>query len=124
MFKFPEGLLENPTTDPSGVCMFMDFSGMVLVDESSNFFSIFSVIFLVLGCPEHSWSSFDAQPALKHECHSYASVHLKEYSAEVFQSFLSVSVADLQNRRQDLSRHIAGFGHPSQTKHLSWETFM
>jgi hypothetical protein len=47
---------------------------------SSQIFSTFSVIFLVLGCPEHSTSSTNTQPALKRECHSKTAVWLKECS--------------------------------------------
>jgi hypothetical protein len=37
---------------------------------SSQIFSRFSVILLVLGHPERSSSSSDTRLALKHECHS------------------------------------------------------
>jgi hypothetical protein len=53
-------------TDPSSVYKLMDYSAMDFVDEFSNF-STFSVILLVLGCPDRSSSSTDTQPALKRE---------------------------------------------------------
>jgi ABC-type siderophore export system fused ATPase/permease subunit len=37
---------------------------------SSQIFSTFSVVLLVLGHPEHSSSSTDTLPVLKHECQS------------------------------------------------------
>jgi hypothetical protein len=49
---------------------------------SSRIFSTFSVVLLVLGCPEHLSSSTDTQPALKHECHSKTTVWLKEGSSK------------------------------------------
>jgi hypothetical protein len=45
---------------------------------SSTTFS--SVVFLVLGHPEHFSSSTDTRLALKSECHSNNTVQLKEYS--------------------------------------------
>jgi hypothetical protein len=47
---------------------------------SSQIFSIFSVVLLVLGRPECSSSSTDTQLALKHECHSKTAGQLKECS--------------------------------------------
>jgi hypothetical protein len=57
----------------------MDCSVTIFMDEFS-IFSIFSVILLVLGRPEHSSSSTDTQPALKRECHRKIAVRLKECS--------------------------------------------
>jgi hypothetical protein len=62
---------------------------------SSQIFSSFSVIFLVLGCPECSSSSSDTQLALKHECLSDTTARLKEGSPKFSQSISRVSVADL-----------------------------
>jgi hypothetical protein len=47
---------------------------------SSQIFSTFSIVLLVLGHPELSSSSTDTRPALKRECHSKTAVRLKEYS--------------------------------------------
>jgi nicotinate-nucleotide pyrophosphorylase len=44
----------------------MDCSAAVFMDEVSNF-STFSVVLLMLGCPEHSSPLTDIQLALKHE---------------------------------------------------------
>jgi hypothetical protein len=56
---------------------------------SSQIFSKFSVILLVLGHPERSSSSTDTWPALEHECHSKTTIWLKEQSpkAKAFQGF-------------------------------------
>jgi hypothetical protein len=72
-------LLANSITDPNGVCELKDSSTMVFMDEFSNF-STFSVVLRVLGRPERSSSSTDAQRASKHECHSKAAAQLKECS--------------------------------------------
>jgi hypothetical protein len=45
---------------------------------SSQMFSTFSVILLVLGHPEHSSSSTDTRLVMKRECHSQTAVQLKE----------------------------------------------
>jgi hypothetical protein len=47
---------------------------------SAQIFSTFSIVLLVLCCPELSSSSTDTQLALKHECHSKTAVGLKECS--------------------------------------------
>jgi hypothetical protein len=47
---------------------------------SSQIFSTFSIVLLVLGRPERLSSSADTQPALTHECHSKTAVPLKECS--------------------------------------------
>jgi hypothetical protein len=39
-------------TDASSVCKLMAYLATVFIDEFSNF-STFSVVLLVLGCPEH-----------------------------------------------------------------------
>jgi membrane protein implicated in regulation of membrane protease activity len=44
---------------------------------SSQIFSTFSVVLLLLGHPELSSSSTDTQPALKHECNTKTAVWLK-----------------------------------------------
>jgi hypothetical protein len=62
---------------------------------SSQIFSTFSVVLLVLGHPEHSSSSTDTQPALKRECHSKTAAWFKECSRKASQSILRVLVADL-----------------------------
>jgi hypothetical protein len=49
---------------------------------SSQICSTFSIVFLVLGHPEHSPSSAHTRPALKHECHLKTAVWLKECSPE------------------------------------------
>jgi hypothetical protein len=57
---------------------------------SSRIFSTFSIVLLVLGRPERSSSSTDAQPVLKLECHSKTAAQLKERSPkshEAFQGF-------------------------------------
>jgi hypothetical protein len=50
-------------------------------------FSTFSVILLVLGCPEHSSSSADTRPPLKRECHSKTAVWLKKCSPKAYKAF-------------------------------------
>jgi hypothetical protein len=72
---------------------------------SSQIFSTFSVISLVLGPPERSSSSADTQPALKRECHSKTAVQLKECSPKASQSISRVSVADLPSFTQK-STHV------------------
>jgi hypothetical protein len=47
---------------------------------SSQIISTFSVILLVLGCPELSSSSTDTRPALKREYHSKTAIRLQECS--------------------------------------------
>jgi hypothetical protein len=79
----------------------MDCSAMVFVDEFS-IFSTFSVVLLVLGHPEHSSSSTDTRPTLKHECHSKTAVWLKQCSPKASQSISGVSVADLLSFTQTL----------------------
>jgi hypothetical protein len=69
---------------------------------SSQIFSTFSIILLVLGHPEHLSSSTDTRPALKHECHSKTAIWLKEYSPKASQSISRVSVADLPSFTQNL----------------------
>jgi hypothetical protein len=67
----------------------MDYLVMVFVGEFSNF-SIFSVVLLMLGCPERSSFSTDTQPALKCECSPKPAVQLKECppkSHDRFQDF-------------------------------------
>jgi hypothetical protein len=51
------------------------------------------VILLVVGHPERSSSSIDTRPALKLECHSKTTVHLKECSPK------------------SLMKHFKGFGN-------------
>jgi hypothetical protein len=68
---------------------------------SSRFFSIFSIILLVLGYPKCSSSSADTQPALKHECHSKTTVRLKECSPKASQSISRVLVVDLPSFTQN-----------------------
>jgi hypothetical protein len=63
---------------------------------SSPIFSAFSVVLLVLGCPERSPSSTDAQPSLKLECHSKTTV------PKASQSISRVPVADLPSFTQRL----------------------
>jgi hypothetical protein len=67
---------------------------------SSQIFSTFSVILLVLGRPEHSSSSTDTRPALKRECHSKTAVWLKRiFSKSLTKHFL---VVDLPSFTQHL----------------------
>jgi hypothetical protein len=79
----------------------MDCSAMVFVNEFSFFFLIFSVVLLVLGCPEHS-SSTDTQPALKQELHSKIDVQIKECSPKASQSISRALVGDLLSFTQNL----------------------
>jgi hypothetical protein len=60
----------------------MDCSVTVFMDQFLNF-STFSVVFLVLGCPERLSSLADTQLALKCECHSKTAVWHKECSPKV-----------------------------------------
>jgi hypothetical protein len=69
---------------------------------SSQNFSAFSVVLLVLGSPEHSSSSTDTQPTLKHECHSKIAVRLKKRSPKASQCISWVLVADLVSFTQNL----------------------
>jgi hypothetical protein len=69
---------------------------------SSQIFSTFSVVLLVLGCPECSSSSADTQPALKYECHSKTAVWLKECSPKASQSISVGLVVDLLIFTQNL----------------------
>jgi hypothetical protein len=69
---------------------------------SSQFFSTFSVIFLVFGRPECSSSSTDTQTAFKRECHSKTTIRLKKCSQEASESISRVSVADLPSVTQNL----------------------
>jgi hypothetical protein len=68
---------------------------------NSQIFSIFFIILLVLGHPEHSSSSADTRPALKHECHLKSAVWLKECSPKAPQSISRVSVVDLPSFMQN-----------------------
>jgi hypothetical protein len=74
---------------------------MIFVDEFSNFSNL-SVILLLLGHPEHSSTSNDTQPALKHECHSKTAVQLKECSPNASLSISRVSVVQLPSFMQNL----------------------
>jgi hypothetical protein len=69
---------------------------------SSKICSAFSVVLLVLGCPEHLSSSVDAQLAFKRECHSKTAVWLKEYFPKASQNISGVFVADLLSFTQNL----------------------
>jgi hypothetical protein len=69
---------------------------------SSQIFSTFSVILLVLVSPERSSSSTDTQAALKCGCHSKTSVQLKECSPKASHIISRVSVADLPSFTQNL----------------------
>jgi hypothetical protein len=69
---------------------------------SSQTFSTFSVIMLVLGRPECSSSSTDTQPALKCERHSKTAVWLKECFPKASRSISRVLVADLLSLTQNL----------------------
>jgi hypothetical protein len=62
---------------------------------SCPIFSTFYIILLVLGCPEHSSSSTDTQPALKHECYSGTTVRLNECTPKASQNISRVLVTDL-----------------------------
>jgi hypothetical protein len=66
---------------------------------SSQIFSTFSVILLVLGCPERHLQLM--QLALKRECHLKTAVQLKECSPEASQSISSVLVVDLPSFTQN-----------------------
>jgi hypothetical protein len=54
---------------------------------SSQIFSTFSIVLLVLGHPELSSSSTDTQTALKHECHSKTAIRLKECCPKPHEAF-------------------------------------
>jgi hypothetical protein len=69
---------------------------------SSQIFSTFSVVLLVLCSPERSSSSTDTQPDLKRECQSKTAVQLKECSPKASQSISRVSVADVPSFTQNL----------------------
>jgi hypothetical protein len=69
---------------------------------SSQIFSTFSVVLLVLVRPEHLSHSNDTQPALKCEFHSKTAIWLKECSPKASQSILRVSVKDLPSFMQNL----------------------
>jgi hypothetical protein len=64
----------------------MDCSAMVFL-MSSQIFSTFSVILLVLGRPECLSPSTDTQAALKRECHSNTTVQLKKFSKSPMKYF-------------------------------------
>jgi hypothetical protein len=49
---------------------------------SSQIFSTFSVVLLVLGHLESLSSSTETRPALKHDCHSETTIRLKECSSD------------------------------------------
>jgi hypothetical protein len=57
----------------------MGCSVMIFVGEFSNF-PTFSVILLMLSCPERLSSSADTQQTLKRECQKKKAVGLKECS--------------------------------------------
>jgi hypothetical protein len=69
---------------------------------SSRIVSTFSVILLVLGRPERSSSSFDAQPALKRECYSKTAAQLKECFPKASRSISRLLVADLLSFMQNV----------------------
>jgi hypothetical protein len=69
---------------------------------SSQIFLTFSVILLVLGCPECWSSSTDIQPAWKHECQSETAVQLKECSLKASRSISGVLIVDLPSFTQNL----------------------
>jgi hypothetical protein len=69
---------------------------------SSQIFSTFSVVLLVLGRPEYSSSSAYTQPASKHECHSKTAVWLKECLPKASRSISRVLIADLPSFTQNL----------------------
>jgi hypothetical protein len=71
---------------------------------SSQIYSTFSVVLLVLGRPQLLSFSTDARPALKRECHSETAIPLKEYSPKASRTIWRVC------------RLVARFCHPSQTK--------
>jgi hypothetical protein len=70
---------------------------------SSQIFSTFSVVLLVLGRLERLPSSTDTRLALKREGHSKTVVLLKECSPKVSQSISRLSVADLPSCTQNLT---------------------
>jgi hypothetical protein len=77
----------------------MDCLVIVFIDE----FSIsFSIVFLVLGCPECVSSSTDTQPALKCECHSKTAAQLKECSPKASRSISRLLIVDLPSFTQNL----------------------
>jgi hypothetical protein len=67
----------------------------------SRIFSTFLAILLVLVHLEHSSSSTDTHPALKHECHSKTTVQRKECSPKASCSISRVLVADLPSFTQN-----------------------
>jgi hypothetical protein len=69
---------------------------------SSQIFSMFSAILLVLGYLERLSSSTDTQPALKRECHSKTTVQFKECSPKASQSISRVLVAHLPSFTRNL----------------------
>jgi hypothetical protein len=69
---------------------------------NSRIFSTFSFVLLVLGQPQCSSSSTDAQLALKRECHSKTAVQIKECSPKASRSISRVLVADLPSFTQNL----------------------
>jgi hypothetical protein len=62
---------------------------------SSEVFTTFFVILLVLGRPECLSFSADTQPALKRECHSNTAVQLKECYLKASRSISRILIADL-----------------------------
>jgi hypothetical protein len=71
---------------------------------SSQIFSTFSVVLLVLGRPERLSSSIATQPALKVEYHSKTTVWLKEYSPDASQNISMLSVVDLLSFVRNLTQ--------------------
>jgi hypothetical protein len=69
---------------------------------SSQIFSTYFVILLVLVRSERSSFSTDIQPALERECHSKTTVRLKKRSPKASQSISRASVADLPSFMQSL----------------------
>jgi hypothetical protein len=68
---------------------------------SSQFFSMFSFISLVLGRPDRSSSSTDTQLAFRRECHSKELLFGLKNVTKPYKAFNSFS-----------SRHVARFCHP------------
>jgi hypothetical protein len=83
---FCQDLLAHSVTDPNGHGLFGDCLNAWVLE----FFSIFSVVFFMLGRHECSSISSDTRPALKRECHSKIAVRPKECSPKAswrFQGF-------------------------------------
>ena len=117
---------QNPLTGtPTHTCSFWDLINcvpMILVDFFSNFFSTFSLVWLVDGRSEWGWSSTHISPLLNCTNHLKTCVRLSASSLKALWSISSASVAVFPGWKQNLKQIRCRYGHTSQFHNRSLTT--